>query len=71
MNTELSSSCPKYGGMKRRTFITQLASKLIEWASLSPVKQHRNSQKCITHIITFQRYNVIPNFAHLMERQVM
>lgn len=53
--------------MKRRTFITQLASKLIELASLSPMKQHRNSQKWITHIIVFQRCNVIPNFAHLME----
>lgn len=66
-NIELSSSCPKYWGMKRRTFITQLASKLNELASLSPMKPHRDSQKCIMHIIIFQRCNVIPNFAHLME----
>lgn len=57
--------------MKRRTFITQLASKLMELASLSPMKQHRNSQKCTTHIIIFQRCNVISNFAHLMEKQMM
>lgn len=71
MDTELSSSCPKYWGMKRRTFITQLASKLKELASLSPVKQHRNSHKCRTHIIISQRCNVIPNFAHLTESQTM
>lgn len=55
--------------MKRRTFITQLASKLIELASLAPMKQRRSSQKCITHIIVIQRDKVIPNFAHLMERR--
>lgn len=70
-NIELSSSCPKDWGMKRRTFITQLASKLNELASFSPMKPHRDSQKCIMHIIIFQRCNVIPNFAHLMESSKM
>lgn len=57
--------------MKRRTFLPQLASKLNELASLSPMKPHRDSQKCILHIIIFQRCNVIPNFAHLTESYKM
>lgn len=71
MDRQLSSSCPKYWGMKRRTLINQLASKLIQLASLSPVKQHRSSQKCITHIKIFQRCRINPNFVHLMERRLM
>lgn len=49
----------------------QLASKLTELASFSPARQDRSSQKCTAHIVIFQRCNVIPNFAHLTENQLM
>lgn len=54
--------------MKRRTFITRLASELTELASFSPMEPHCDSQKCITHIIISRRRDVIPNFAHLTEK---